>query len=295
VATEVGCCEIGALLIRDLQLSCPLVAVNGEYDADRAWVQPEVALYVAPNDRVRQELIAHGADPSLVRSWGVPLAAEFLSLPQRTIARASLCARYALDPQRPIVLVSGGSEGLGRPDRLLEQLLQMQSPPQILVLAGRNRRLRARCTAVAGRSIVTSVRVLGWTRDVWTLMAGADLLISKLGHTFDEAIAAGLPIVALEPPPGSERIQLRLVVEWGVGRAAIPGRDAASLVAELLASPITLAAMRAAAVARRKADAAGLIARWIANRDSEQPAKSAIVASAPRIDRAWLVAQGGDR
>ena len=38
VATEVGCCEIAALIKRDLGLDVPLVAVNGEMDADRAWV-----------------------------------------------------------------------------------------------------------------------------------------------------------------------------------------------------------------------------------------------------------------
>jgi processive 1,2-diacylglycerol beta-glucosyltransferase len=37
VATEVGCCEIAALIKRDFALDVPLVAVNDDFDADRAW------------------------------------------------------------------------------------------------------------------------------------------------------------------------------------------------------------------------------------------------------------------
>jgi len=33
VANEVGCCEIAALIKRDLQLKAPLIAVNDDLDA----------------------------------------------------------------------------------------------------------------------------------------------------------------------------------------------------------------------------------------------------------------------
>jgi processive 1,2-diacylglycerol beta-glucosyltransferase len=145
VATEVGSCEIAALIKRDLGLTCPLVAVNGEYDANRAWIQPEVDLYTVPSDTVRDELVAFGAPKHAVRAWGVPLAPSFTAAIHRAAARDTVCGRLGLDRHRPIVLVSGGSEGLGRPDRVAARILALDGVrPQVVVLAGRNASLRRR-------------------------------------------------------------------------------------------------------------------------------------------------------
>lgn len=219
VATEVGCCEIAALIKRDLDLSCPLLAVNGEYDADRAWIQPEVDAYSVPSVSVRAELVGLGAPEWRIYDWGVPLAGEFHNGERRADARRSVCARLDLSSDRPIVLVSGGSEGLGRPDLVADRLLGLASRPQVIVLAGRNAQLRRRAEALASGEAASRLRVMGWTRDIATLMRAADALVSKLGHTFDEAMAVGLPLVALQPPPGSERVQYRLLHERSAGFA----------------------------------------------------------------------------
>ncbi len=101
VATEVGCAEIAALIKRDLGLAVPLVAVNGEYDADRGWVQPEVDAYGVPRPAVADELSALGAPRGRVHDWGVPLAAEFGAEPSsrrtRRFGRAGARARAGLD------------------------------------------------------------------------------------------------------------------------------------------------------------------------------------------------------
>jgi processive 1,2-diacylglycerol beta-glucosyltransferase len=232
VATEVGCCEIAALIKRDLGLACPLVAVNGEYDADRAWVQPEVDLHTVPSETVREELVALGAPRHDVRAWGVPLAPQFSSPVDRAAARDAVCRRLDLDPDRPIVLVSGGSDGLGRPDDVASRVLALDTVhPHVIVLTGRNGSLRRRCEALGARSAEGSrLRVLGWTPGIRELMEAADVLVSKPGHTFDEAIASELPMVVLPPPPGSEQIQYRLLREWGVGRPVQTLDDMASAV-----------------------------------------------------------------
>ena len=94
VATEVGCAEIAALMKRDLGLQVPLVAVNGEYDADRAWVQHEVDVYSVATAEAAAELRAHGAPHARVREWGVPVGAEF-DTGTRDQARARCVAGWA--------------------------------------------------------------------------------------------------------------------------------------------------------------------------------------------------------
>ena len=265
VATEVGCLEIAALIKRDLDLACPLVAVNGEYDADRSWVQSEVDLYTVPREEVRDELGALGAPRQAIRAWGVPLAPEFAAPINRSAARESACLRLDLNPRQPIVVVSGGSEGLGRPDQLAARILAIEGLGiQVIVLAGRNAALRNRCMALPDATNGQGrLRALGWTSIVRELMEAADVLVSKPGHTFDEAIATELPMVVLPPPPGSEQVQYRLLTEWGVGYPVQTVDEMTAVVTRLLTDAIEHERCRAAAESRRNADAATRIAQWI--------------------------------
>lgn len=265
VATEVGCCEIAALIKRDLRMTdVPLVAVNVNYDADRAWVQDEVNLFCAATERVREELIAHGAKSERIRVWGVPLGPEFKAHVGREEERARVCRRLGLAPQLPLVLVAGGSEGLGRIEEVAERLLRLEPvKPQVIVMAGRNERLRRRCERLADNRFRERLRVLGWTEQVAELMRAADLSVSKLGNAFDEAMASRLPLVALPPPPGSERIQYELLDEWGVGRAVRSLDELAGTISYLLSNDSAMAAMRANAHAHSLSDAATRIAEWL--------------------------------
>ena len=267
VATEVGCCEIAALIKRDLGTDVPLVAVNDDFDADRAWVRPEVDLYCFVNELCCEQLIKQGAPRERVALWGAPLANGFDVPREREQERAEVCRWLALDPERPLVLVAGGGEGIGRIEETTARLLQLREPaPQLVVLAGRNERLKARCERLARNGDRARLRVLGWTgpEQMPRLMAAADLMVSKLGGMFNEAIASALPVVALEPPPGSERVQYRLLAEWQVGCPVRTLDEVAMTVKDLLIHRKKLAAMREQARARRKLDAAGRVARWLA-------------------------------
>jgi processive 1,2-diacylglycerol beta-glucosyltransferase len=278
VATEVGCCEIAALVKRDLGLDAPLVAVNVDYDADRAWVQPEVDLYTAMTDGLAAELVRLGAPPRSVRVWGAPLAADFGTPRGFEDSRALACRSFGLDEKRPLVLLTGGGEGLGRIAESLTRLLALDAATQFVVLTGRNASLKGRCERVVERAAARErVRVVGWVEDLPMprLMRAADVLVSKLGNTFDEAIASELPLVAMEPPPGSERIQYRLLEEWGTGRAVRTLEELTGAVRAILADDAERARIRERCRAHRRTDAAQRIARWLAESVGDESARAA--------------------
>jgi processive 1,2-diacylglycerol beta-glucosyltransferase len=266
VATEVGCCEIAALIKRDLELHVPLVAVSNEYDADRAWVQPEVDLYCFATNRLGEELISHGATRERLAIWGVPLSEGYEVRREHQRERAEICRSFAFDPQLPIVLIAGGGEGTGQIEETTARLMQLQQPMlQLVVLTGHNERLKSRCERLQQNGSSGRLRVLGWTEPehMSKLMCGADLMVSKLGSMFNEAIASELPIIALEPPPGSERVQYRLLEEWKVGCAVRTLDELVMKVADLLSQPQLLQEMRERARARRGPDVSRRIAQWL--------------------------------
>jgi processive 1,2-diacylglycerol beta-glucosyltransferase len=266
IATEVGCCEIAALMKRDLALDAPLVAVNDDPDADRAWVQPEVDLYCFVTEQCGDELVRHGAARERVAIWGAPLPNGFDVLREREEERAEVCRWLELDQQKPLLLIAGGGEGMGRIEEVTGSLLRLkQHAPQLVVLAGHNERLKSRCERLARDGDEERLRVLGWTgpERMPKLMHAADLMVSKLGSMFNEAIASELPIVALEPPPGAERVQYQLLEEWRVGRAVRNLDELIETVSDLLSQPQKLSLMREQARKRRKTDAAHRIACWL--------------------------------
>ena len=242
VAVEVGCGEIAALIKRDLKLQIPLVAVNLDYEADRAWIQPETDLYCLATDLIEKDFLRFGADVEKIKIWGVPVSSKFerLNDAERQIKREEICERLELDANKPIILVSGGGEGLGKIEAIVNQLPNL--PIQIVVLCGRNEKLKTRCEKIG---CDRQTRVLGWTENVAELMQIADISVSKLGLTFYEAMACGLPIVALEPPPGAERVQYHLLEKFGTGRAVKTIEELIKVIGELLADKNLLREMRA--------------------------------------------------
>jgi processive 1,2-diacylglycerol beta-glucosyltransferase len=277
IATEVGCCEVAALIKRDLALDVPLVAVNDDPDADRAWVQPEVDLYSFVTEQTGEELISLGAPRERVVAWGASLSAGFEIPRQREREREDVCRWLDLNPRLPLVLVAGGGEGMGRIEETTARLLHLDKlTPQLVVLTGHNERLKSRCERLAQNGSSGRLRVMGWTgpAEMPKLMAAADLMVSKLGSMFNEAIASELPIIALEPPPGSERVQYRLLEEWKIGRAVRTLDEVAEQVARLLAHPQEIDAMREQARQRRKPDVSGRIARWLVKAMSERTTDS---------------------
>jgi processive 1,2-diacylglycerol beta-glucosyltransferase len=269
VATEVGCCEIAALIKRDLHLRAPLVFVATDHDVDRACIQPEVDLYCVANESSRRTLIENGAHPLRIKVWGVPVAADVAALAKkfdrRRALRNRICDELKFDARKPLVLASGGGEGGGKLTEAAARILRNNHALQLIVLTGRNAKLAAKLEKLrqSDETARARLRVLGWTKNVADLLGAADLLVSQLGVTFDEALAAELPIVALPPQPGSEWIKYRLLEEWGVGRAVQTIDEMSATVDALLRDEESLAAMRANARRRRKVDAAENIARWI--------------------------------
>lgn len=266
VATEVGCGEIAALIKRDLSLDIPFVAVNVNYDADRAWIQTETDFYCLVNDKAREDFVKLGASPEKIAAWGVPMQTGFAapSEDERKTERRIVGEWLDLPFDAPLILVAGGGEGLGKIEEIARKLLESESSAAIVVLAGNNKKLKENCETLRKTPAAEKrLRVLGWTNRVPQLFRAADILISKLGNTFDEAMTCGLPIIALEPPPGAERIQYNLLENYGVGRALRSLEEISKTVGELLGDKDLLRKMRAKTASFGNAQAAAKLADWL--------------------------------
>jgi processive 1,2-diacylglycerol beta-glucosyltransferase len=252
IATEVGTCELAALYKREAHANFRLVGLE-LMDFNRAWVQPEVDLFLTTHVDLAAELVAAGAPAAKVITPGQPIDPAFASLPDRHTARQKLGIK---DDAIQILLLFGGT-GHGNPRRILAELAKVKQPHEVVMVAGRNRRLESRLRKQFGS--MPRVRVLGWVDNIQEWMVASDLMISKPGGgTLTEGFACGLPMLAFDPLPGNEERTCRWIEKWGAGIWIEKPEDLAPKIESLLADPAQLAALR------RKA---GALARPYAARD----------------------------
>lgn len=242
-------------------LRVPVVGVLTDYGAHPFWAAPAADIIVAPCPAAAAELRRLGVPAERVRDCGVPIHPAFAAAPPRARARLEL----GLPASAPVVLVSGGTKGLGGLDRAAAELLRASPRATVLALCGGNDRLRRSLSA--RREAGGRLRVFGPQPPAFvaTLLAAADLHVGKPGGmTTAETLAVGVPMVLTRPLPGQEEANARHLLAAG---AAVDGGApfaCARAAAVLLADRPRLAAMSAAAVRAGRPAAAGDAAALIA-------------------------------
>jgi processive 1,2-diacylglycerol beta-glucosyltransferase len=251
--------EILSRMIRKLDLDCPVWVQVTDFDLHGMWVHSGMCGYFAANDEVAFRMAAHGIAPESIHITGIPIMPAFGTPPERT----ECAAEYGLDPQRTTILLMGGGAGLGRLDKVAEQLLMIPGEFQLVVLAGRNAEALASLQQLATR-YPGRLFPQDFTNRVERLMACADLVVTKPGGlSTSECLAMGLPMILNAPIPGQEERNADYLLEQG---AALKACDAVTLeyrIRLLLGDPARLAKMRENAIALGKPRAAAQVLQTV--------------------------------
>jgi len=227
-----------------------------------SWLYPALdRTYVMHSEAVR---VAVRAEPGMSLAVGaLPVRDGFA--PASAADQAAARVRLGLAPDGFTVLVSTGSLGFGRVERTVAAILAAGPQVRAIVTCGRNQGLQRQLAARGwppGR-----LRVTGWTDDMPTLMAAADVVVSNGGGgTALEAMATGRPVLITDPVPGHGRDNGRLMAAAGLALLAPTPASLTATVARLAGDPAELAALAKVACARaslrrREDDLADLAAR----------------------------------
>src|SRR5205823_11026929 len=114
------------------------VCVVTDFEAHALWMEQAVDLYCVAAEATKASLVARGASVENVVVTGIPIAAKFSNCPDPRAARRKCGLRDDL----PVLLVLGGGFGMGPVERILTALERIEGDCQILVVAGRNEKLR---------------------------------------------------------------------------------------------------------------------------------------------------------
>jgi processive 1,2-diacylglycerol beta-glucosyltransferase len=262
VATHFLAAEIIAWLIAKRKLRSHNAIVVTDYDVHAMWLCRTVERYYVAIDEAAEYLARIGVPREIVRVSGIPIDPLFAKAIDPTETRRML----GLDPAATVILVSAGGYGVGPVEQLVNDLLALQRPWQIVAIAGKAEKVRKRLEEIsrgAGKLSSGAPRLcaVGFTTDMDKYMAAADLLVGKAGGlTTSEALARVLPMALIEPIPGQEERNSDHLLEAGAAIRCNNLPAAAWKIAGLLDDPPRLARMREATRAMAKPNAAATIA-----------------------------------
>lgn len=249
---------VGHLIERG-RLSASLSIVLTDYDFHGIWLCRTFSRYCVALEEARAHCSALGLPEQRVIVSGIPVDPLF----EQPVDRAAVLARYGLRPDVPVILVSAGTSGNSSIRQVVEQLMLVRDDLQVLVVCGRNDALRRAIELlVAGQP--ERFRVLGFSEQMPDLMRIATLFIGKPGGlTAAECMAAGLPMLIIEPLPGQEDRNSNHLLEAGAAIRANNRTIIAYKVERLLAEPERLAQMRTQARSFGRPEAARVLAETL--------------------------------
>jgi processive 1,2-diacylglycerol beta-glucosyltransferase len=262
VATHFLPAEIIAWLIAKRKLRARHAIVVTDYDVHGMWLCHTVDRYYLANEEAAEYISRIGVAREKACVTGIPVDPLFAEPVDRIETRRTL----GLDPQAVVILIAAGGYGVGPVEQLVDDLLALGRPWQIVAIAGKGEKVRLaleEISAGAGKLSSGAPRLVpvGFTNEMDKYMAAADLLVGKAGGlTTSEALARNLPMALIEPIPGQEERNADHLLEAGAAIRCNNLPAAAWKIAGLLDNPARLARMRDATRAMAKPFAAANIA-----------------------------------
>lgn len=220
-----------------------LVGVLTDFVAHRYWAHEKVDLYIAPNEDTKQTLVSQGVAPERVNVQGIPIADRFL----RPADKGAVYKSLGLKPGLPLILVMGGSLGLGPMKSVIRKLDKLPQPFYIVAVTGKNEELKERLDR-KGPKLRHPTKIFGFVENVQELMDAAEVVVTKPGGiTTAECLAKRLPMIIINPIPGQEAKNTEFLLGHKVAVEAESANDVMLFVDEFLRNPAKLRQMRAAA------------------------------------------------
>jgi processive 1,2-diacylglycerol beta-glucosyltransferase len=252
-----------------------LVGVLTDFVAHRYWAHPQVDLYIAPNDATKGTLISQGVPAERVKVNGIPVNDRHLHATDKDAVYQSL----GLKPGLPLILVMGGSLGLGPMKSVIRKLDKLPQPFYIVAITGKNEELKERLER-KGQKLRHPTKIFGFVENIHELMDAAEIVVTKPGGiTTAECLVKRLPMIIINPIPGQEAKNTEYLLSHGVAVEAEDANDVMLFIDEFLRNPEKLRHMREAARTLGRPHSAADAARDILSLLATKPGPALAVAT----------------
>ncbi len=275
-------------LLRRGKLRAHSSVVVTDFYAHATWLVRAFNRYFVAHEEERRQLESYGIPSDRVSVSGIPIDPKFAALLPNSEAKRKMRLRLGLESEQPTLIVAAGAFGVVSVDRIIAPLLELSLPLQIVVICGRNEKLKEKLRSfLALRGIETdengnsaaasgpaaetgtAFKLIGFTEEIHNWMAAADLFVSKPGGlTSAECLACGLPMVLTDPIPGQEVYNAMYLLEHGAAVIPTSPETIGYKIEKLLSRPEYFSRLRErAGLLGRPAAAAEILRKTIESRE----------------------------
>ncbi len=234
----------------------PLYGVLTDYLPHSYWLMDHVDRYFVPCEEAKGHLMAHGVSGKRILITGIPIDSRDLARSRRSAA-----AR----PGEPVVLVMGGSQGLGPIEKIVRALEDLSESFEITILTGKNKKLFTKLKSLK-KDFHKKVHPVAYTENIRPYFQSAAVLITKPGGlTIAQALASKIPVIFIDPIPGQEANNASILLKHRAALEAQSEKEAAWHTAQLLKFPDKARAIKKNMETLARPNAARDIAKQILN------------------------------
>lgn len=204
MTTHPICSKLMSDYKRETGDSVPLITCVTDLTAHGEWIHQGTDCYMVGAPHVRAELIAKGVAPEQVLVSGIPVKPQFGCIKQKQPSG-----------KRQLLIMGGGLGLMPSKDSFYGGLNRMPGV-QTTLITGNNQKLYQKL-----KGKYPSIDVVGYTDQVYSYMAQADLILSKPGGvTLFECLQSELPMLVWEPFLQQEIHNARFITQHSIGRIA---------------------------------------------------------------------------
>ncbi len=202
ISTHMSVSKICAYLKKKGKTEAKIITVMTDYAIHNMWVE-DYKYYdkiLMATDEMYEDCITYGIEQSKLRVTGIPTSSAFLQKYDRT----ETLKKHGLEDKLTCLFFAGGGQGIGKSKEYFKEILEMKGDFQLMVVAGKNEKLKEKYEKLAKASN-KKVVVLGYTNEVPELMNMCDFVVSKPGGlTSTECLVMNKPLLIINPIPGQE-------------------------------------------------------------------------------------------
>lgn len=190
------------------EFSIPIISIVTDYMIHRAYLNKNVNAYIVGSEYTKQTMTEKGVPENKIFSYGIPVRRSFLDY------NSEIKKDYDVDLS---VLLMGGSMGVSQVEKALSSLLQTKHYLKIIVVCGKNEKLKKRVEKIIQGESSKKIVVYGFVDKIPVLMDMADVIITKPGGlTTTEAIIKNIPMIIPYYIPGQEEENADFLEETGM-------------------------------------------------------------------------------
>ena len=242
-------------LLRDHSIKASSFFAATDYTCSPGCDQSRLGKYFIPDASLADEFVSCGVPVDKLIPSGIPVRQMFYESSKKADAKL----HWGIKPEHRHLLIMCGSMGCGPMEEITEALSgQMPSNCAVSVVCGNNQKLYRKMTkAFSGDS---RIHILGYVKDMSSLMDSADLYLTKPGGiSVSEAAAKGLPMVFVNAVAGRESYNLRFFESLGAAESGEMPQQMAEICLRILSDERKLEDMSSTLASFRTRNAAQIM------------------------------------